>query len=81
MASEGEANKARRAHSNVLTKKGVFAVGIEPGESHGHQGWVVVAHVEPNAKVQLPSTLSSPGADAKTDVPLVVRRGKPFMPE
>lgn len=81
MASEGEANKARRAHGNVLTRKGAHAIGVEPGQAYGHAGWVVVAHVEPGKKVDLPSELAAPDDGKTVSVPLVVRRSASFVPE
>ena len=80
MASEKEANMARRAHAPRLTKLGAHAVGVEPGRQHGKPGWVVVAHVVPGKDVQLPSALSA-SSDGKADVPLVVRRSQPFQLE
>jgi hypothetical protein len=80
MASEDEANRARRAHAPRLTKLGAHAVGVEPGRQHGKHGWVVVAHVPPGKNIELPAALSA-YRDRKADVPLVVRRSQPFQLE
>jgi hypothetical protein len=82
MASEDDANKVRQQHGRDLMKKGVHAIGVEEGKDHGKDGWVVVAHVEPDAKVELPSTLSYSTKDGgEVKVPLVVARSEPFKPE
>jgi hypothetical protein len=81
MASEDEANKARERHRRDLLAKGAHAVGVEPGSRHGKRGWVLVAHVPPNARIELPSSLSCRTSKGEVDVPLVVAHGEPFAPE
>jgi hypothetical protein len=81
MANEDDANKARQQHRTDLLKKGVHAIGVEEGKRHGMDGWVVVAHVSPEAKVELPSTLSYSTKEGKAEVPLVVTRSEPYKPE
>ncbi len=81
MANEDDANKARQQHRTDLLKRGVHAVGIEEGKRHGKHGWVVVAHVVPDAKVELPSALSYSTKQGKVEVPLVVTRNEPYKPE
>jgi len=82
MANEDDANKARQQHGRDLLKKGVHAIGVEEGRRYGKQGWVVVAHVAPKAKVDLPSSLSCSGKQGgEVEVPLVVARSEPFAPE
>ena len=81
MASEDEANLARREHGRALMQKGVHSIGVEEGKAHGRPGWVVVAHVAPEATVNLPSSLSSSTHGGSVAVPLVVRRSEPFALE
>jgi len=81
MASEDEANMARRQHGRALMQKGVHAIGVEEGEVHGRKGWVVVAHVAPKETVNLPSSLSSSTNGGIVEVPLVVRHSEPFALE
>jgi hypothetical protein len=78
MANEDEANKVRQEHGRDLLKKGVHAIGVEEGKNHGKKGWVVVAHVAPKAKVDLPSSLSYSTNEGEVEVPLVVARSEPF---
>jgi hypothetical protein len=79
MANEDEANKMRQQYGRDLLKRGVHAIGVEEGKRHGKEGWVVVAHVAPKAKVDLPSSLSI--KDGEVEVPLVVKRSEPFALE
>ena len=81
MANEDEANKVRQQHGRDLMKMGVHAIGVEKGTKHGKKGWVVVAHVEPKAKVQLPSSLSYSTKEGAVEVPLVVTRSEPYALE
>jgi hypothetical protein len=81
MATEDDANKARQQHGRDLMKRGVHAIGVEQGERHGKRGWVVVAQVEPSAKVDLPSSLSCSTKDGEVEVPLVIKRSEPYAPE
>ena len=81
MANEEDANKVRQQHGRELMKMGAHAIGVEEGTSYGKQGWVVVAHVEPKAKVDLPSSLSYSNKDGKVDVPVVIARSKPYALE
>ena len=81
MASEDEANKVRQQYGRDLMKKGVHAIGVEEGKSHGKNGWVVVAHVAPEATVDLPSSLSYSTKEGEVKVPLVVTRSEPFSLE
>lgn len=81
MVDEEQANKARQQAGRDLMKRGVHAIGVEAGKSHGKKGWVVVAHVAPDAKVTLPSKLSLSTEKGEVDVPLVAVRSEPFKPE
>jgi hypothetical protein len=81
MANEDQANIARREHGRALMKQGVHAIGVEEGKNHGKEGWVVVAHVAPQQKVSLPSSLSFSTDAGKIEVPLVVAYSEPFKPE
>jgi hypothetical protein len=81
MASEDEANEVRQRYGRDLIKQGVHAIGIEEGKRHGRTGWVVVAHVAPGAKVDLPPSLSHPTKEGVVEVPLVVKRSAPFALE
>jgi hypothetical protein len=78
MANEDEANKVRQQRGRDLLKLGAHAVGVEEGKSHGKAGWVVVAHVAPKAKVDLPSSLSYSTSEGEIEVPLVVARSEPY---
>lgn len=81
MANEAEADQARRQHGGDLMKRGVHAIGVEKGGDYGKPGWVVVAHIAPNAKVDLPATLSCIGAQGRVEVPVVPLRSEPFQLE
>jgi hypothetical protein len=81
MADEEQANKARDVNARDLLKKGVHAIGVEAGKDHGKKGWVVVAHVAPEAKVNLPSMLSVSTQQGDYQVPLVAVSSEPFKPE
>jgi hypothetical protein len=81
MANEDDANRAREQHQRDLLKMGAHAVGIEEGTRHGKEGWVVVAHVAPKAKVKLPSSLSCSTHKGEAEVPLVIARSEPYQLE
>jgi hypothetical protein len=81
MASEKDANNARQAHGRELLKMGAHSIGVEKGEAYGKPGWVVVAHVAPGAKADLPATLPMSKADNGDHVPLVTKRSERFVPE
>jgi len=78
MATLNQAEDARRSHGEQLAEGGAHAVGVEPGEPFGHDGYVVVAYAEPDAKVDLPDSL--PSGRSKAAVPVVVRRGERAKP-
>lgn len=78
MATLHQAEDARRSHGERLAEGGAHAVGVEPGEPFGYDGYVVVAYAEPNAKVDLPDSLQA--GRSKTTVPVVVRRGERARP-
>ena len=82
MANEEEANLARKHYQTDLLRRGAHAIGIENGKRHGKKGWVVVAHILQDAKVDLPSTISiARKNNTNVAVPLVVTRSQPFKPE
>lgn len=81
MANEDEANRARREHGRELLRQGVHAIGVEEGAKHGKKGWVVIAHVAPKEKVDLPSSLPLSTDAGKIEVPLVIEHSEPFKPE
>ena len=81
MASEEQANRARKKHGSALMRQGVHAIEVTEGESHGKNGWVVLAHVSPRQDVALPSSLPLSTASGEVDVPLVVKHSEPFKPE
>jgi hypothetical protein len=81
MANEDEANRARREHGRDLMRRGVHAIGVEEGKRHGKKGWVVIAHVAPQLKVDLPASLPLSTDTGTIDIPLVIARGEPFKPE
>jgi hypothetical protein len=78
MATLNQAEDARRSHGERLAEGGAHAVGVEPGEPFGYDGYVVVAYAEPDAKVDLPDSLET--KRSKTSVPVVVRRGERAKP-
>jgi hypothetical protein len=81
MADEEQANKARELKARDLMRRGVHAIGVEAGKDHGKEGWVVVAHVAPGAKVDLPSKLSISTKEGDFEVPLVAVKSEPFKLE
>lgn len=81
MANEEDANLAHKQHRTELLRMGVHAIGIEEGKQHRKDGWVVVAHIAPDAQVDLPSILIARKNKSKVTVPLVVTRSEPFQPE
>jgi hypothetical protein len=81
MADEDDANGARQQHRRNLMRMGVHSIGVEEGGRHGKDGWVVVAHIAPDAVIQLPSSLPYSRKDGEVTVPLVVSRSKPYKPE
>jgi hypothetical protein len=81
MASERQANEARRQHGQKLIEHGAHAIGVEDGASYGKKGFVVVAHVRPNRKADIPSSLSCRLQDKEIDVPVVVARSQSFKLE
>jgi len=81
MASEEQANTARRTYGSKLMKQGVHAIGVEEGKQYGKEGWVVVAHIAPDAKAGLPASLSFSTKKEEVEVPIVVARSEPFKLE
>jgi hypothetical protein len=81
MANEKQANEARRQHGRTLMKQGAHAIGVEQGKSYGKKGFVIVAHVPPQQKSKMPSSLTFSTGDGEVDVPVVVERSEPFKPE
>ena len=81
MVDEKQANKARQQNAPDLMKRGAHSVGIEAGKTYGKKGWVVVAHVAPDAKVALPSKLLLSTGEGEVEVPLVAVHSEPFKPE
>jgi hypothetical protein len=79
VATREEASRARTANADKLARKGVHAVGVEAGKSYGKPGFVVVAYVEPNKRIKLPSTITTDANDI--EVPLVVERAEMFKAE
>jgi hypothetical protein len=77
MATEQQANEARRRYGRELMRRGAHAIGVEEGTSFGKKGFVVVAHVPPKKKADVPESLT--GDDF--DVPVVVVRSEPFTAE
>jgi hypothetical protein len=80
-ASEAKANAARDAFSKELARKGAHAIGVEPGQAHGHAGFVVVAYVPDEFSGSLPESLEVPKELGGGSVPVVLRRQEPFKPE
>lgn len=79
MATLAQANKARSEHSDALIKAGAHAIGVEPGAGYGHDGYVVVAYVEPKKKTLLPGTLAA--GKSRAEVPVVVEKAEMFRAE
>lgn len=79
MATLSDAEDARRDHSDQLVRGGAHAIGVEPGDQFGVDGYVVVAYAEPGAKVNMPARLKVRATDA--EVPVVIERGEKFRPE
>lgn len=78
MASEEQANKAREQSGRDLLRRGAHALGVE---NRGKRGWVVVAHVAPDTKADLPSKVTVASQKGDVDVPLVSITSEPFKPE
>ena len=81
MANEKQANEARRQLGGSLLKQGAHAVGVEDGKTYGKKGFVIVAHVPPQQKTEMPSSLSFSTGDGEVEIPVVVERSEPFKPE
>jgi hypothetical protein len=81
MASEEQANDARRNFGGKLMKQGAHAVGVKEIKERGKSSWAVVAHVAPNAKAEMPSSLSFSTSEGEVEVPVVVKRSEPFSLE
>ena len=56
-------------------------VGVEDGKTYGKKGFVIVAHVPPQQKTEMPSSLSFSTGDGEVEIPVVVERSEPFKPE
>ena len=81
MANEKQADEARRQHGRTLMDRGAHAIGVEEGKSYGKRGYVVVAHVSPRQKSEIPSSLRFLTEDGEVEVPVVVEHSEPFKPE
>jgi hypothetical protein len=81
MANEKQANEARRRHGRALLEQGAHAVGVEEGKSYGRKGFVIVAHVPPRTKSEIPSSLTFSTEHGDIEVPVVVEHSEPFTPE
>jgi hypothetical protein len=81
MANAEQANKARREHGNTLIRQGAHAIGVQEGKDFGKKGFVVVAHVPPDKKAKFPRSVACSTASGKVEVPVVVVRSNPFVPE
>ena len=77
MATEEQANKARSKYADKLVKAGAHAIGIDKQKS----GFVVVAHVAPNERHELPDKLSLKVGDDTVEVPVITKRAERFKPE
>jgi hypothetical protein len=77
VATEEQANKARNKHADALVKGGAHAVGIDKKGA----GFVVVAHVAPNEKHDVPDTLSYRAGKKMIEVPVVKKLTERFEPE
>jgi hypothetical protein len=80
-ATERQANEARNQYADELVAKGAHAIGVEPGDRHGHSGFVVVAYVNKSFKGRLPDNLNVAKSRPGKAVPLVVKKEDAFKPE
>lgn len=80
-ASEGEAQKARREHGRELVRRGAHAIGVEPGDRYGRDGYVVIAHVEPGRPAEMPESLTVLSGKRQVEVPVVVEKSDLIVPE
>jgi hypothetical protein len=62
-------------------KLGAHSIGVEKGAAYGKTGWVVVAHVTPGTKVDLPASLPLTKKDDGASVPVVTKQTQRFVPE
>ena len=81
MVNESEANQARQRHGRDLLRRGAHAIGVEEGERYGKKGWVVVAYVASQGKVDMPSTLNVSDDEQGVKVPVVTIESEPFKPD
>ncbi len=77
MATEEQANKARNKYSDALVKGGAHAVGVDKKGS----GFVVVAHVAPNEKHDVPDRVSVKAGKETVEVPVITKLTERFQPE
>ena len=77
MATEEQANKARNKYSDTLVKRGAHAIGVDKGKT----GYVVVAHVAPDEKHDVPDKLSFKAGNEVVEVPVVKKLTERFRPE
>jgi hypothetical protein len=77
VATEDQANKARNKYADKLVEAGAHAIGIDKRKS----GYVIVAHVAPDAPHEVPETLSLKIGKSEVEVPVVTKRTERFQPE
>lgn len=81
MATEAQADKARKVHSDLLVQRGAHGIEVASGRDYGKSGFVVVAHVAPSEKHDIPSSLTTKLAGKTFDVPVVTKRTQRFRPD
>jgi hypothetical protein len=80
MASEKEAESARREHSEFLRRKGAHAVSVEEVSRGGEKTFRVVAFFE-REPGDVPDSLKIGSGKKEREVPLVARVAERFQPE
>jgi len=78
MATEQQANRARKAHADFLVQRGAHAIGVEEGRSYGKPGFVVVAYVAPEEDHDIPSGLACRSGRNAFEVPVVTKTAPRF---
>jgi hypothetical protein len=78
MATEEQANLARKAHADLLVQRGAHAIGVDEGASFGKPGFVVVAYVAPNEDHDIPAHLTCASGNYAFEVPVVTKTAPRF---
>jgi len=73
MATEEQANRARRAQADSLVRHGAHAIGVEEGGSYGKPGFVVVAWVAPDSDHDIPDRVTCGSGSEAFEVPVMTK--------